>query len=78
MKNLTLILFTLCINFNTFSQTSIGIKTGLNLSQAKYLNEAIYHPSVSGRKIIPIPIKDMEDPEKVAGKVFQIAWDTLL
>ena len=40
MKNLILILFTLCINFYTFSQTSFGIKTGLNLSKAKYSDDA--------------------------------------
>ena len=38
MKNLILILVSLCINCYTFSQTSFGIKTGLNLSHAKYLD----------------------------------------
>ena len=39
MKNLLIVFIIFSINLYTFSQTSFGIKTGLNLSHAKYLDD---------------------------------------
>ena len=53
MKNLILILASLCINCYTFSQASFGIKTGLNLSHAKYLDDADDQMVKQYRKLKP-------------------------